>query len=186
MRHDKLTGLTPLGQVTTLVKLNIDYAQIAVPASASVLKSVKVLNATGAFANFDPLAGLTQLTELRVPLAVVDNFAILNQLVNLTVLDISYTGTSSISIVSGMTKLRELRLGNNQIVDIAALSGLGFLSYVDLTDNQVTDLGPLASNTGLATGDEVYFAFNPFSCTTQAANIATMVGRGVAVDSGCP
>ena len=186
MRHDNLTDLTPLGQVTTLVKLNIDYAQIALPASASALKSVKVLNATGAFANFDPLAGLTQLTELRVPLAVIDNFAILNQLVNLTVLDISYTGTSSISIVSGMTKLMDLRLRSNQIVDIAALSGLGLLSYVDLMENQVTDLGPLASNTGLATGDEVYFAFNPFNCNTQAANIATMVGRGATVDSGCP
>jgi hypothetical protein len=85
-----------------------------------------------------------------------------------------------------MTKLMDLRLRSNQIVDIAALSGLGLLSYVDLMENQVTDLGPLASNTGVATGDEVYFAFNPFSCTTQAANIATMVGRGATVDSGCP
>ena len=76
---------------------------------------------------------------------------------------------------------RDLHMGNS-ISNISALSGLTNLTELDLTGNWVRDLSPLASNTGLGTGDTVYLNDNwGLSYPSIYTHIPALKTRGVTV-----
>ena len=53
---------------------------------------------------------------------------------------------------------------------------------IDLRDNRIQSLDPLNANLGLTAGASIYLVGNPIDCQAQAANFATLRGRGVAID----
>jgi hypothetical protein len=71
-------------------------------------------------------------------------------------------------------------------VDVTALGALAAVTYVGLADNLITDLTPLAQNLELDIADVIELQSNSIDCTAQAANIATLEGRGVQLYTDCP
>ena len=128
--------------------------------------------------NLSALSGLTKLTYLDLRGHAITDISALSGLTKLTHL---YLGGVTIERSSQGTTLGNTRrlwyqtidcgypvlpspiYGNsrelfmeNSISNISALSGLTNLTVLDLTGNGIRDLSPLASNTGLGTGDTVY------------------------------
>jgi Leucine-rich repeat (LRR) protein len=107
-------------------------------------------------------------------------------LVELTSLDLPNTDLTSISFMSGMTKLVSTNLDGNQISDLTPLQNLTNVHTLALSGNPITDLAPLAANTGIATGDELFFfTVQTLDCQAQAANIKTIKDRGATIFGTC-
>jgi Leucine-rich repeat (LRR) protein len=188
LQSTELGDLSPLGQIDTLHTLHLSFATLSDPASAAQLKQIKELRATGVFSDATPLGALTQLELLEVRNKTLANASALSPLVNLTHLDVRSTGITSAAFVSAMTKLTYLSLASNQVSDLAPLQGLSALQTLHLNQNPVASLTPLASNTGIATGDSIFLtAVGTLNCQNEAANIATITGRGATiVNNPCP
>ena len=151
--------------------------------------------------NISALSGLTKLTHLSLAGRGITDISALSGLTKLTHL---YLGQMYVDHTPG-TSLGQTTLvttpggywqisyqGNvycdslpdsyNSISNISALSGLTNLTYLDLTGNRVSDLSPLASNTGLGTGDKVYLMGNSLlSYPTIYTHIPALKTRGVTV-----
>jgi Leucine-rich repeat (LRR) protein len=96
------------------------------------------------------------------------------------------TTLTGVSFLSAMPKLVSLNLNSNQISDLTPLQNLPSLHIVQLSGNPLGDLSPLAANTGIATGDELFF-FNvqTLDCQAQAANVKTIKDRGATIFGTC-
>jgi internalin A len=96
-----------------------------------------------------PLAGLSQLDQLRLGQNLIADLAPLAGLTGLTRLDLDGNQIADFSALAGLTGLTRLSLGGNQIVDISVLSGLTGLTYLDLYFNHIGNIAPLSGLTGL-------------------------------------
>jgi len=72
------------------------------------------------------------------------------------------------------------------LTDASVVAGLINLKTLSLRSNGIANLAPLLNNAGLGSGDTIDLGLNPFDCATQAGSIATLVGRGAMVTTGCP
>jgi len=145
--------------------------------------------------NISALSGLTKLTHLDLRGHSISDISALSGLTKLTHLylgDVAldhtrYSGTTLGQTVrfSNQTVYCSSLLGytlSNSISNISALSGLTNLTVLDLTGNVVSDLSPLASNTGLGTGDTVYLEGNKLlSYPSIYTHIPALKTRGVTV-----
>jgi len=183
---DTIESLTPLGSVPTLTTLNLRQGTVLEPESAAALKSVQDLDATSVFSDVAPLAGLTNLTKLRISNKPLSNFASLKGFAKLRFLDITAAGITDLTPVASMPELVQLAAHGNQISDLAPLQNLAKLNFVVLVENQVTNVAPLAANLSLGNGGFVYLNRNPLACAGQLANFQAMQARGVQVISDCP
>ena len=154
--------------------------------------------------NISALSGLTKLTYLDLRGHRITDISALSGLTKLTHLylgdvriekspnwgtrlgstrRISYQAT----IDCGLPGVSAGGLGDhdvmsNGISNISALSGLTNLTVLDLTGNGVLDLSPLASNTGLGTGDTVYLRDTwRLSYPSIYTHIPALKTRGVTV-----
>jgi hypothetical protein len=74
----------------------------------------------------------------------------------------------------------------NTISDLSPLTGLLALNIVEAGYTSVTRLEALVANEGLSAGDEVGVIRSSLICdATTQQDIATLEGRGVAVDHDC-
>lgn len=154
-----------------------------IPAEASTswarLPQLQILSLAGARGDGSPwstLAGLENLTQLRVldlSWTEINDLTPLAQLTHLEVLDASYTFISSITPLTRLNALRHLDLSHTKVADlsplkdhpalqtllcyhtpvttVAPLSNLPALRKLDLSQTQVTALDPLAQVPALQT-----------------------------------
>ena len=146
------------------------------------------------------LSGLTKLTHLSLAGRRITDISALSGLTKLTHL---YLGSLSVDHTAGTslgqtTQVSAMFVGGyspsfqnvdcsslpdsyNRISNISALSGLTNLTVLDLNGNVVSDLSPLASNTGLGTGDYVSVGGNLLSYPSIYTHIPALKTRGVTV-----
>ena len=189
-----ISDLTGFEGATNLTTLNLGH----------VYEGGRPIN-SNSLSNISLLAGLTNLTELRLGFNLIENISPLAGLTNLTFLDITGNSVSNIAPVANLTKLIHLDLDGNALSDISPVAGLTNLTFLDiwgtpisdispvagLTNltvlglgyNSISDISPLIANTGLGKGDEVYVQGNPLSYQSIYTHIPTLLSRGVTVES---
>ena len=69
----------------------------------------------------------------------------------------------------------------NEISDVSVLSSLTKLAYLDLHRNKISDVAPLATNTGLGSGDQVDVTGNPLNDASINTHIPALQNKGVDV-----
>ena len=167
LRQTRLGSLSPLGQIETLTTLQVTSSTLTVPASVGDLTNLTWLAAYGAaVTDATQLGKLTKLEHLEIGSTTMTNTPALAALVNLTLLDMTNAGVTDPSFVQNMTKLN-------------------FLSFYG---NPLANLNGLAANAGLAAGDTIYLTgVTTLNCTNEAANLATIKGRGPTIfGNPCP
>jgi Leucine-rich repeat (LRR) protein len=100
--------------------------------------------------DINPIASLTNLTELKLNNSQISDLKPLQSLTNLTYLDVSHTPLSDLKPLASLTNLTELKLNNTQISEIKPLASLTNLTELDLSENKISDIKPLESLTNLA------------------------------------
>ena len=149
---------------------------------------------TPRISNISALSGLTKLTYLNLKGQSITDISALSGLTKLTHL---YLGPVYVDHTAGTSLGQTARYYtreyqtvdcgslpdlSNSISNISALSGLTNLTVLDLTFNVISDLSPLASNTGLGTGDKVYLGYNArLSYPSIYTHIPALKTRGVTV-----
>ena len=189
-----ISSLTGLEHATNLTTLNLGH----------VYEGGRPIY-SNSLSNISLLAGLTNLTELRLGFNLIENISPLAGLTNLTFLDLTGNSVSNIAPVANLTKLTHLDLDGNALSDISPVAGLTNLTFLDiwgtsisdispvagLTNlttlglgyNSISDISPLIANTGLGKGDEVYVQGNPLSYQSIYTHIPILLSRGVTVES---
>ena len=190
-----ISDLTGLEGATNLTTLNLGH----------VYEGGRPIN-SNSLSNISLLAGLTNLTELRLGFNLIADISPVAGLINLKSLDLTGNSVSNIAPVANLTKLTHLDLDGNALSDISPVAGLTNLTFLDiwgtsisdispvagLTNlttlglgyNSISDISPLIANTGLGKGDEVYVQGNPLSYQSIYTHIPTLRNREVTVESG--
>ena len=188
-----ISDLTGLEGATNLTTLNLGH----------VYEGGRPIN-SNSLSNISLLAGLTNLTELRLGFNLIADISPVAGLINLKSLDLTGNSVSNIAPIASLTKLTHLDLDGNILSDISAVTGLTNLTFLDiwgtpisdispvvgLTNltvvglgyNSISDISPLIANTGLGKGDEVYVQGNPLSYLSIHTHILILQSRGVAVE----
>ena len=93
--------------------------------------------------DLSPLAGLTNLTELRLRKTAISDISAIEGLTNLEVLNLGSNSISDLSPIADLTNLTHLSLYENFITDISAIEGLTNLELLDLSDNSIFDISAI-------------------------------------------
>ena len=185
MRH--MADISTLPSLTNLTKLDLGFTNgrtCLVTGRWSGTTSPRLLNISA-------LAGLTNLTWLNLVGQRITDISALAGLTKLTHLYlgavyVEYSGTLANYKMKNV-EYQTVDCGSlpdisNPISNISALAGLTNLTVLDLSGNVVSDLSPLASNTGLGTGDTVYLEWNSrLSYPSIYTHIPALKTRGVTV-----
>ena len=140
-RNANITDLTGLEHATNLTSLDLGTENVEGQGRPINSNSVSDLSA---------LAGLTNLTWLRLRNNSISDISALAGLTNLEWLNLgSNLMLSDISALSGLTNLETLWLYGNSLSDISPLAGLTNLRSLTLWFNSISDLSPLAGLTNL-------------------------------------
>ncbi|MGC4093074.1 MAG: hypothetical protein QM756_35340 [Polyangiaceae bacterium] len=132
------------------------------------------------------VSSLPKLREIQFGQTAVADLTPLTGKTTIETLQFESIGVQDISVLATLPNLHSLNARNNTIANLSPLANLQNLNGLYLSKNQIEDLAPLVQNAGIATGDSVEFLDNPIDCTAQAANIATLTGRGVRLSGPCP
>ena len=147
----ELAGITDLRVSERETVRNLTGLELLVNLKQLTLLSV------GSLHDLAPLAGLTQLTSLRLERDAYTattplDLAAVADLTNLTELNLRWNMVEDIAPLANLTKLTSLNLPRNELVDISSLANLTNLTALDLRDNQITDISPLLANRGIGAG----------------------------------
>ena len=140
-QNTDITDLTGLEHATNLTRLDLgtEYVQ----------EEDRFIN-SNSVSDLSPLAGLTNLTWLRLRNNSISDISALAGLTNLTYLNLGGNlMISDISALSGLTNLERLWLYATSISDISALAGLTNLTFLVLWFTSISDISPLAGLTNL-------------------------------------
>ena len=96
-----------------------------------------------------PLAGLTNLAELRLTSNQISNLSPLAGLTKLIILDLSGNQINNLAPLADLIDLSYLDLDNNHISSLAPLAGLTHLTELDVRYSPINSLAPLAGLTNL-------------------------------------
>jgi Leucine-rich repeat (LRR) protein len=88
--------------------------------------------------DINPIASLTNLTELKLNNSQISDLKPLQSLTNLTELKLNNTQISEIKPLASLTNLTELDLSENKISDIKPLESLTNLAYLRLSHNPIS------------------------------------------------
>ena len=136
-----ISDLTGLEHATNLTSLDLGTENVEGQGRPINSNSVSDLS---------PLAGLTNLTWLRLRNNSISDISALSGLTNLTWLNLGGNlMISDISALSGLTNLEILWLYGNSLSDLSPLAGLTNLAQLTLWFNSISDLSPLAGLTNL-------------------------------------
>ncbi len=91
-----------------------------------------------------PLAGLTQVLDLRLSENQISDITPLAGLTQLQVLELSLNPINDYTPLMALTQLSEFYLAGNQISDVSQFAELKNLKRLDLGGNQISDIRPLA------------------------------------------
>lgn len=137
-----LTGLT-----TLTVSYGSTVTDLAPLARLTGLRELTV--PLGRVTDLSPLRGLTGLTRLDVYGNPVSSLEPLTGLTELTYLDVTGSSWTTLEPLRHLTKLRRLSADQEGQVDISAVAALTGLQRLDLVVPDVRSLAPLRSLTGL-------------------------------------
>ena len=139
-QNSNITDLTGLEHATNLARLDLGTERVE---GGHEVNSNSV-------SDLSPLAGLINLTWLRLRNNSISDLSPLARLTNLTWLNLGGNLIiSDISALSGLTNLEILWLYGNSISDLSPLAGLTNLTFLEFSNNLVSDLSPLAGLTNL-------------------------------------
>lgn len=186
MDNNEIRDLSPLTALPRLQHLSLvstPVSDLAPLAEIPELESLDLSNTVNGDAPRDlqPIAGLSNLRELRIAFGRAVDLTPLSQLRNLEVLDAYANDVEDVSPLSELTNLRDVRLDANRVADVSPLVALTSIETLELSDNEVTDIGPLTLNSGLGNGDRVELSGNPVDCLAllQASSLRLLLDRGV-------
>ena len=158
--HNSLTHISPLTELTKLIKLALDNNLVSdISALARLTKLTDLTLANNSIVEISPLATLTALEQL-----LIGNNAI-----------------SDISPIAELTNLKLVYLEDNNIKDVSPLKRLVHLKVVQLADNIVSDLSPLAESQGMKDGTQIDVRKNPLSYPSIKVHIPALQRRGVEI-----
>ena len=202
----RFTDISALSGLTNLTKLDLDaFLDQTLTCQANggwqwFADASAVLQTR--LSNISALSGLTKLTHLSLAGRGITDISALSGLTKLTHLYLGHLyadhpagtflgQTTQVSAPGGalpsfqlLPDCGSLLDSHNRISNISALSGLTNLTVLDLTGTFVEDLSPLASNTGLGTGDRVSLANNNrLSYPSIYTHIPALKTRGVTVST---
>jgi internalin A len=160
MRGNAVSDLSPLTNLTGITGLSASGNQIT---------------------DVGPLTGMTRMNSLMLGDNQITDLHPLQGMTFLNILYLNGNPLSDISPLASLTRLNHLFLAGAGITDISGLSELIYLATLDLGYNAITDLGPLVSNTGIGTGDEIWVAGNPLSEAARTVQIPALRARGAVV-----
>ena len=146
LKDKKIVDVAPLSSLKNLEKLNLDPNQINDVSPLSSLINLKelVLSGNNQIKNLSSLSSLPNLMKLHLDRNKVDVRQLLS-LSNLTNLSVSQASIENINLLSSLTNLTELHLIGNSIKDISPLGSLTRLTYLDLSNNQIKDVSSLSN-----------------------------------------
>ena len=122
--------------------------------------------------DISPLAGLTQLTLLRLnDCWTIDDISSLAHLTQLNWLDLDRNLIVDIRSLAGLTALTSIDLRGNRIIDVSPLANLMQLAELRLSDNQIVDITPLANLTNLIA---LWLSDNQITDVTALANLTQL------------
>ena len=104
--------------------------------------------------DLSPIAGLTQLSQLRIPGCKISDISPLTELKNLYALEIYDNEISDISPLAGMTNLGWLSMYNNPVSDISPLANLKNLRGMRVSVKEPGNLSFIAKLTNL---EDIYY-----------------------------
>ena len=185
INSNSVSDISAVAGLTNLTSLNLGNNSVSDISTVAGLTNLTSLYLEGnSVSDISAVAGLTNLTSLDLGGNPVSDISAVAGLTNLTSLYLwgNHNSISDISAVAGLTNLTSLYLGGNSVSDISAVAGLTNLTSLDLWENNISDISPLAENTGLAGGDEVYVQGNPLSYLSIHTHIPTLQSRGVTVE----
>ena len=140
-QNANISNLAGLEAATSLTRLDLGTEYVAAEGRSINSNSVSDLS---------PLAGLTNLTWLRLRNNSISDISDLAGLTNLTWLNLGGNlMISDISAFTGLTNLTSLYLYGNSISDISDLASLTNLTFLNLWFNSIADLSPLRGLTNL-------------------------------------
>jgi len=159
--NNHITDISPLSGLPGLRHLHLGYNQIADLTPLAGLPDLEILTLTNnpVTSGLEPLAGLTNMTNL----------------------DIARTGITELGPLALMTELQTLDASFNDISDISVLEFMPDLAHLWLLQTQITDLAPLVANPGLGTGDIIDIHYNQLSDEARNTQIPALQARGVTV-----
>ena len=131
--ENNVTDLSPL---TTLTKLDAIYAW-----------------GNRELSDLGPLASLTDLRILVLPVSNISDIRPLAGLTQLEELDLNYNSIENIDALAGLTQLTKLRINDNWVTDVRPLATLTLLKELKIQNNRIVDFSPLV---GLAIPDLQY------------------------------
>jgi len=147
---NQFSDLSPLSELTNLVKLDLTYTLVNDLTPLSGLTSLEELRLSNNEINdLMILSNLSKLEVLELRNNQFVNIAPLSELVNLKVLNLGGNQSNDLTPLSGLTDLEVLLLWDAQIVNITPLSGLVNLKNLSLGNNHIHDLMPLSNLTNL-------------------------------------
>ena len=157
-----ISDLTGLEGATNLTTLNLGH----------VYEGGRPIN-SNSLSNISLLAGLTNLTELRLGFNLIENISPLAGLTNLTFLDLTGNSVSNIAPVANLTKLTHLDLDGNALSNISAVAGLTNLTFLDIWGTPISDISPVADLTKLTT---LGLGHNNISDISPVAGLTNLTG----------
>jgi Leucine-rich repeat (LRR) protein len=175
-----ISDLSGIEHCINLQRLCLDDNKISDISALSGLTNLFDLYLSGnQISDISALLGLTKLQQLILASNQIGDISALSGLINLQLLYLWSNNISDISALSGLTNLVYIKLGSNNISDISALSGLTNLLALDISGNQISNIQPLVTNTGIASGDEVYLGSDPLSEASINTYLPQLISRGV-------
>ena len=117
------------------------------------------------------LAGLTELSALRLGGNDVSDLSPLAHLPSLEVLGLSLNNVEDITALSALHRLRTLELAHNRVSDLTPLAGLHELTELVADFNRVADLTPLSALDNLA---KLHMHWNEIEDVTPLAGLSAL------------
>ena len=167
IRDNNISDLSPIANLITLQRINIDRNPIANSISYiknltnlesitctqanlsnlsafTGLTNLKAIHGWGnPISDISPLAGLTKLEHLYLPVGNISDLTPLSNLTELEGLFLHDQEISDISPLANLTRLEALTLHGNKISDISPLTNLTNLKRVGLQRNNISDISPI-------------------------------------------
>ena len=202
--YNDIADVSPLGTVTTLRDLNIDYNRDLDISPLASLVHLRHLGISGlGITDLSPLKGIHNLRVLYASGNDIEDVSTLSMHRGLQTVSLEGNNVTDIGALGGLPRLENLYLGYNEIVDVAPLKnlldartlrlqhndvvdisplvGLANLRNLDLGSNRVSDIWPLVRNVGLGDGDEADLRQNPLSQESIVDGIPSLKWRGATV-----
>ena len=151
-RVGMVSDLTPLSNLTSLERLNVENNQISDIRPLTGLLHLRTLAlSANQIQDIAPVANLTALTYLDLSGNRVESLQPLVGLIYLRTLRLVNIQIEDITLLEHLTSLISLTVSHNQVRDVSPLAGLVNLTFLNLRNNRISDLNPLANLTALKT-----------------------------------